>query len=188
MNVVAPTSPDPRVRRTRKALQDALGELLREKRFAEISVQDVAERSTVNRATFYAHFRDKHDLLASLLKAQMGGILRGKLPSDAALNRESLTAVAMAVLEFLGDVHQQCPASAKDFEDLTDMALQGEIYELIYGWIGEARPKPYPGHSDDAVATMISWTLFGAAHRWSQGDRKQPPESVAKAAVALLLP
>ncbi|RYG37597.1 TetR/AcrR family transcriptional regulator, partial [bacterium] len=110
MNLVAPTSPDPRVRRTRKALQDGLAELLRERRFAEISVQDVAERAGVNRATFYAHFRDKHDLLASLLKSQMGGILRRKLPADAALNRESLLAISLAVLEFMGDVHHQCPA------------------------------------------------------------------------------
>jgi AcrR family transcriptional regulator len=46
---------DPRVRRTRKLLQDALRSLLFERRFSRISVQDIAERATVNRATFYAH-------------------------------------------------------------------------------------------------------------------------------------
>ncbi len=54
---------DPRIRRTRQLLFRALAELLMEKSFDEISVQDIAERSTVNRATFYDHFTDKFALL-----------------------------------------------------------------------------------------------------------------------------
>ena len=54
---------DPRVRRTRKLLQQALMDLLAEKSFHSINVQDVVERATVNRATFYAHFPDKYALL-----------------------------------------------------------------------------------------------------------------------------
>src|SRR6266567_4716760 len=54
---------DPRVRRTRKLLQQALTDLLAEKSFHSINVQDVVDRATVNRATFYAHFTDKYALL-----------------------------------------------------------------------------------------------------------------------------
>jgi AcrR family transcriptional regulator len=50
---------DPRVRRTRQLLQDALLALLAEKRFEAITVQDITERATLNHATFYAHFADK---------------------------------------------------------------------------------------------------------------------------------
>src|SRR5205814_10062730 len=53
---------DPRVRRTRKLLRDALVELLAEKSFHAINVQEVADRATLNRATFYAHFVDKFAL------------------------------------------------------------------------------------------------------------------------------
>ena len=55
---------DPRVKRTRKLLEDALMELLAEKSFDAITVQDIADRSTVNRATFYTHFVDKYELFA----------------------------------------------------------------------------------------------------------------------------
>src|SRR5207245_2778046 len=54
---------DPRVKRTRKLLQQAFIELFQEKGFAAISIQDITERATVNRATFYAHFPDKYALL-----------------------------------------------------------------------------------------------------------------------------
>src|SRR6266545_2878599 len=54
---------DLRVRRTRKLLTQALIELTIEKGFAALTVQDIADRAMVNRATFYRHYLDKHDLL-----------------------------------------------------------------------------------------------------------------------------
>jgi AcrR family transcriptional regulator len=54
---------DLRVRRTRKLLRQALIELTIEKGFAAVTVQDIAERAMVNRATFYRHYLDKYDLL-----------------------------------------------------------------------------------------------------------------------------
>ncbi len=49
---------DPRVRRTRELLQGALRKLLDQKRFDDITVQDITEAATLNRATFYAHYPD----------------------------------------------------------------------------------------------------------------------------------
>jgi len=56
---------DARVRRTRDALGDALVELMHEKPFDTITVQDVLDRAHVGRSTFYSHFSDKDDLLMS---------------------------------------------------------------------------------------------------------------------------
>src|SRR5260221_11043770 len=59
---------DPRVRRTRELLQGALRKLLDQKRFDNISVQDITEAATLNRATFYAHYPDKFALLEELIR------------------------------------------------------------------------------------------------------------------------
>ena len=56
-------APDPRVRRTRKLLQQALIEGAVEKGFAALTVRDITERAMVNRSTFYRHYLDKYDLL-----------------------------------------------------------------------------------------------------------------------------
>src|SRR4029434_1901237 len=58
---------DLRVRRTRKLLQQALIELTIEKGFAAVTVQDIADRAMVNRATFYRHDLAKDDLLDQYL-------------------------------------------------------------------------------------------------------------------------
>ncbi len=53
---------DRRIRRTRDTLGDALVQLIQEKPFDEITVQDVLDRACVGRTTFYTHYRDKDDL------------------------------------------------------------------------------------------------------------------------------
>ena len=53
---------DLRVRRTRKLLREALLDLATEKGFDAITVNDLAERAMINRATFYRHYRDKYEL------------------------------------------------------------------------------------------------------------------------------
>ena len=63
VSVLSTTKVDPRIIRTKKLLVEAFQEVSREKRMSQITVKDITERATVNRATFYAHFTDKYDIL-----------------------------------------------------------------------------------------------------------------------------
>jgi AcrR family transcriptional regulator len=56
---------DRRVQRTQQSIRRALFELIQEKGFEALSVQDVIDRANVGRATFYTHFQNKDDLLLS---------------------------------------------------------------------------------------------------------------------------
>jgi AcrR family transcriptional regulator len=60
---------DRRVQRTQHLLREALFSLIREKGFEALSVQDIIDRANVGRATFYAHFDNKEDLLLSGFEA-----------------------------------------------------------------------------------------------------------------------
>src|SRR5437867_644732 len=53
---------DRRVRRTTRALIEALVALVLEKRYDAITIQDLLDRADVGRSTFYAHYRGKDDL------------------------------------------------------------------------------------------------------------------------------
>src|SRR5580700_9103211 len=59
---------DPRILRTRRLLQEALKRLLEEKEFDKLTVQEITEAATLNRATFYAHYPDKFALLEELIR------------------------------------------------------------------------------------------------------------------------
>jgi len=55
---------DRRSIRTKRLLREAFAELLEERGFDGFSVGDLADRADINRATFYAHYRDMADMLA----------------------------------------------------------------------------------------------------------------------------
>src|SRR5438309_7267491 len=59
--------PDRRVARSRRALKEALTDLILERGYEDVTVQDVIDRADVGRSTFYAHFVDKDDLLMAIL-------------------------------------------------------------------------------------------------------------------------
>jgi AcrR family transcriptional regulator len=62
---MAAKTPDRRVQRTRKLLQDALLALILEQGYEAVTIQDIIDRADVGRSTFYAHFLDKQQLLLS---------------------------------------------------------------------------------------------------------------------------
>lgn len=71
---MTPKPVDRRVRKTRSLLQHTMQDLILEKGYDAITVQNILDRADVARATFYAHFRDKDHLLLSgfeVLHAEM---------------------------------------------------------------------------------------------------------------------
>src|SRR4051812_22613073 len=58
---------DRRVKRTKQRLNEALISLISEKGFQSVTVQDITKRADVNRATFYSHYHDKHEMLELMI-------------------------------------------------------------------------------------------------------------------------
>lgn len=54
---------DRRIQRTRLALRTALIDLLKQKSYDDISLEEITEHANVGRATFYLHYKDKEDLI-----------------------------------------------------------------------------------------------------------------------------
>jgi AcrR family transcriptional regulator len=79
-------SPDPRAERSRHLLQQALLELAAERPLSEISVSEVAAAATINRATFYAHYRHLDDVIVDALRREFDalGVAATQLGEQAA--------------------------------------------------------------------------------------------------------
>jgi AcrR family transcriptional regulator len=63
---------DPRVRRTRRLLREALASLMLEKDFASISIKEITERAEAAYITFFRHFESLDQLLMEILDEGLG--------------------------------------------------------------------------------------------------------------------
>lgn len=95
---------DLRVRRTKKALFDAFMQLLCEKPFDEITINELCEVAGVRRATFYKHYSDKYDFLTAytcLLRDRFDRLIwkTGK----PTLATEYYVAYAKRLIHFIGE-------------------------------------------------------------------------------------
>jgi len=81
------TKTDRRVQRTRELLQKALIELIGERGYDAITIQDIVDRANVGRTTFYVHYRSKDELFVSCHEAIVSEFRIGPLHP---LSREEL--------------------------------------------------------------------------------------------------
>jgi len=177
---------DPRVKRTRKLLQDALLELLAEKSFDAITVQDIAERSTINRATFYAHFVDKYALFAGYAREWFRKALRQHFADNANLSRCTLQLLILATMEALAEMDDHCRPT-ETMKPLLMSAVQEELSALLLGWL-ERTPTCPTRRSVPLVTTAagLSWAIFGTALDWSRMPERSPAEATASRIADLL--
>lgn len=65
---------DRRSQRTRRLVSSAMMELLSEKRYEAITVQDILDRAGIGRTTFYSHYYDKEDVHAAMMEQMLEGM------------------------------------------------------------------------------------------------------------------
>src|SRR5246500_3669540 len=93
---------DPRILRSRRMLIEALARLLDRKEFSDISVQEIADEATLNRATFYLHYADKKALLQAMTATRFRALIarRGLFFSNC---DRALRAIALGVCDYLAE-------------------------------------------------------------------------------------
>ncbi|HWE64222.1 MAG TPA: TetR/AcrR family transcriptional regulator [Chloroflexota bacterium] len=179
---------DPRVKRTRQLLQQTLLDLMREKSFAAITVHDLAERSTLNRATFYAHFEDKYDLLDSIMREGVEQALAGILPDAAPLTAQTLRTLCQAVFTYLAQIQDRCEARRRLLEPMLEKAAQEVLHGFMVRWLQRVPPASLPGGaSTETVASVVSWAIFGAASQWSRAPWAQSVDEAAAQVATVLI-
>lgn len=178
---------DPRIRRTRQALQGALRELMKSRSIEEISVQDITDLADVNRATFYDHYTDKFGLLDAMvaggfhkLLAERNIMFDGSCPSAA-------SAIILATCDYVNTTHSvgECNRNSA-FEPLMEAGIVAAIRRVIL--VG-AQGKPVPhGLTPEIVSTTAAWAIYGAVKQWFYTPDRAPASEVVKPILDLVLP
>jgi AcrR family transcriptional regulator len=70
------TKTDPRARRTRRILQEALVSLILEKEYSAISIKEITDRAEVAYITFFRHYNGMDELLMEVLDEGLTELMR----------------------------------------------------------------------------------------------------------------
>jgi len=173
---------DPRVLRSRQMLMESLLRLLTRKEFDSISIQEIADEATLNRATFYLHYPDKNALLQAMTAARFRDLIARRGLSFTNCDG-ALRAIALGVCDYLAET-TGCPSQ------LAKMPLEGSIIPVVEGMFleGAANHAMAPGTDPKLLATTVAWAIFGAARRWYQTSDRIPAEEMAAKIEAMVKP
>lgn len=175
---------DPRILRTKVAIQAALIGLIEEKGFEALSVKDLTTRAGINRGTFYLHYQDKYDLLEQIeneIIADIESIVQRVGPVDAAELKDfdGPLPFIIALFEYL---YQHSALMRAFFSLKGDVAFQNRIRKVIernlekLGFLNHVRMENLLVPSEYLVSYIFS-AHMGVVQSWlKKGCRESPYE------------
>jgi AcrR family transcriptional regulator len=177
---------DPRVRRSRRMLRDALIALMREREYGEISVSDIAERADLNRATFYLHYTDKQDLLQQSIDDVLAEIAEHFQHIALETNLTDASKVELLLLKMFEFIAQNADfykvMLSKGDVQFTNQ-WQGLFREKLKHRISSQQPKMKITDETVPIDLLLAYTssaCTGAIKWWFENDMKYTPQYLSK--------
>jgi AcrR family transcriptional regulator len=177
---------DPRIRRTRQLLQDALKRLLEEKEFDKITIQEIAEAATLNRATFYAHYPDKFALLEELIRVSFLQLLDCRKVRFDGSCATAFHPTILAVCDYLAELQKSRSSKQHQFEAFVEGTVIDQIRVILMdGFNKHPVERNIP---PEMIAAAASWAIYGAAKQWVNSPDRIPAEEFVATAASLVTP
>jgi AcrR family transcriptional regulator len=184
---------DRRVRRTRRLLREALLALIAEGSYDRVSVQDILDRADLARATFYAHFQDKDDLLLSGWR-ELEETLREAMAAHVASAQEDTAAnigTARALFEHVAEHRvlyrglvgsRAGPLVLKRVRERFTALIREHLQDMI------ANRHCVPSVPVEATAEFVVGALLGILTWWLENDAPYSAQEIAEMVIHLTAP
>lgn len=169
---------DRRVRRTRKRLSQALLDLVVEKEYETITIQDITDRADLNRATFYLHYGTKEELLIVSLEERFDALVSqfDRLSAERPIweDKQSITMT-----------FEHVAANARLYKVLLSERGMGYLIHRIVNYIADSSNKLMQDSlPENATLTIpgglisrhVAGSLFALLSWWITNDMPYTPE------------
>jgi len=117
---------DRRVVRTRRALQDALIQLILERSYDNVTIEEITERANLGRTTFYLHFKDKEDLLLHVIDTICDDFIEEQKTFLSNVDQEKDISREKLPVNFQQGILYHIFSHARDHANLYKVMLRGE--------------------------------------------------------------
>jgi AcrR family transcriptional regulator len=172
---------DRRSEKTKEAIEQSFYQLLSEKKYREITIQDILDRANVGRSTFYSHFHTKDELVTTIcLKLFERAHANGTLESSTAIAgllhhiRENRKIIRGIFFSSSGELFEN--VFKKYFNTKIESAFLSSYTEKETGI-----PKDFLlNHISGSFIELVKW--------WDKNNMKQTPEELTKYFLSVISP
>lgn len=173
---------DVRILKSKRDLRNGLFELLEEKPFEKITVNDICKRAMINRMTFYKHYADKYALFDDCLQSIALDIYMRSQAHTATNNEEAVTLFT----RLMGDVLDECVARKKAILALVygnntftwsivKTSIEKLVENLIVAFADKTRRPKYPVKG---IAAFITGGFTNIILEWLENTNVYPKEDL----------
>lgn len=165
---------DRRVRRTRAHLQSAFAELLLHRSYDAIRVTDIARKADVGRATFYAHYDRKDDLLRAELGRILGALLVPRPEEPCLLDGTRLFAHLRQARRVYRALMRgtEGPAVSRMMRDIVEQRVTDMLA------LRRIRTPQHAAMPVPVVARFVAASLLALVDWWEEHGMRQTPDEM----------
>ena len=178
---------DRRSRRSKRLLKQGLLELMKSKRFNEISARNITDRMDLNRGTFYLHYTDTTELLQSIeddLENDVQELIDSYM--ETSVSTLTLRPVFEPVVDFIIEKYETCSIL---FNNNAVSNFTGRLQQLIYrNGITYVHAR-YDVADEEQMLYLLSFVTFGIIGliaEWFNEGMKIPKDRLIEMADAML--
>jgi AcrR family transcriptional regulator len=182
---------DRRIQRTRALLLSALLDLIVERGYEDVSVQDIVDRANVGRSTFYKHFLDKRELLLTgIAGLQELLIQQGAAQASSAAPSERLLPFSLPLFQHVEGNIRFCRALlGPDSGAIVEPRIQQILAELASEELAACVPSGVvPAVSLDVVVQYTVSAFIGLLRWWMEQPSRCSAEEIDRQFRALTIP
>lgn len=173
---------DPRVVRTRRLLRDALIQLVAEKAFDSITVKDITDRATLNRATLYLHYEDKFDLLDDVFHTLIGDLTSLPPPRPNRQDQFDAGAQVVRIVDHIAEHSRfyQALLGRSGVPIFIDQ-VRAYIEDVVLAWVNALQPDDRQQRvKSDVVVTYVASACLGVIVWWLAHDMPYESEQLGE--------
>ncbi|QGG60211.1 TetR/AcrR family transcriptional regulator [Loigolactobacillus bifermentans] len=184
--------PDLRVIRTKRMIINAFMKLVTQHGFDAVTIQQIADEAMINRATFYAHFKDKQDLFDQILQITTGSFLK-ILDADILFDGNK---IKMKTIErTLTEIFKEIQDNRSFFQLATDGSNNVQLVEQLQILLQQRYAELFDNlhitqnqteiPTDFIIAYMTS-IFMGTVRWWVHSDGSFSPDHLAHLIIQLI--
>ena len=184
---------DLRIVKTKSKLREALKDMMEQISFDQITVNDLCEKANIRRATFYKHFSDKYDFLASVVSCLQDEISEKVEKIETSDDHiEYYTEYLKGIIDFLEENRQlvNLIITSEAFPEILTVILRGTSSTLVRDLTRDKANGIRLPASVETTASFINGGLSTIVGNWLRAEAPDDEALLrdAKSILSRLLP